>query len=91
MNHASILKELPERFLSELTNYCVTDPSIEKIVLFGSRARGDFNKRSDIDIALYTTNITSSEQNMIEDKILKKLRRRIIHCCSYLVKQLRKK
>lgn len=33
MNHASILKELPERFLSELTNYCVTDPSIEKIVL----------------------------------------------------------
>ena len=91
MNHASILKELPERFLSELTNYCVTDPSIEKIVLFGSRARGDFNKRSDIDIALYTTNITSSEQNMIEDKILKKLRRRIIHCYSYLVKQLRKK
>lgn len=70
MNHVSILKELPERFLSELTNYCVTDPSIEKIVLFGSRARGDFNKRSDIDIALYTTNITSSEQNMIEDKIL---------------------
>lgn len=69
MIQTTILEKVSERFLSELINHCVTNSSIEKVVLFGSRARGDFNKRSDFDIALYTTNITSSEQNLIVDKI----------------------
>lgn len=30
-----------------------TDCNIRKIILFGSRARGDFKKTSDIDIAVY--------------------------------------
>ena len=28
-------------------------PEIEKVVLFGSRARGDNSSRSDIDLAIY--------------------------------------
>ena len=30
-----------------------TDCNIERVVLFGSRARGDYKERSDIDIAAY--------------------------------------
>lgn len=30
--------------------------NIERVVLFGSRARGDFRERSDIDIAVYGGN-----------------------------------
>lgn len=30
--------------------------SLEKLVLFGSRARGDFRERSDIDLAVYGGN-----------------------------------
>lgn len=57
---------VPERFLTELTNYCSNNNKIEKVLLFGSRARGDFQFNSDIDLALYTTDITHSDQNMIE-------------------------
>lgn len=32
--------------------------SIEKIILFGSRARGDFHRSSDIDLAVYGGDIT---------------------------------
>ena len=43
---------LPDRVLREL--YFFTQKySIEKLVLFGSRARGTNTERSDIDIAVY--------------------------------------
>lgn len=29
------------------------DNDVEKVILFGSRARGDFKERSDIDLAFY--------------------------------------
>lgn len=32
---------------------------IEKVILFGSRARGDFKERSDIDLAFYGGNSTN--------------------------------
>ena len=33
----------------------------KKIVLFGSRAKGDFRKGSDIDLALFSTNLLHDE------------------------------
>ncbi|QKE76183.1 nucleotidyltransferase domain-containing protein (plasmid) [Arthrobacter citreus] len=42
---------------------------IEKIVLFGSRARGDYHKTSDIDIAIFTRNSSHTQQNIIEHAI----------------------
>ena len=36
-------------------------PHVEKVVLFGSRARGDERERSDIDIAVVGEDITNSE------------------------------
>ena len=43
---------LPDRVLRELLVFA-KKYSIEKIILFGSRARGTNTERSDIDIAVY--------------------------------------
>lgn len=43
---------LPDRILRELSSFARKN-SINKIVLFGSRARGTNTERSDIDIAVY--------------------------------------
>ena len=37
------------------------NPHVEKVLLFGSRARGDERERSDIDIAVVGSGITESE------------------------------
>jgi len=39
-----------KQFYTQLT----TLPFVEKIILYGSRARGDFQPRSDIDLAIYS-------------------------------------
>jgi predicted nucleotidyltransferase len=36
-------------------------PSVEKIILYGSRARGDADERSDIDLAVVCPNATDRE------------------------------
>ena len=43
---------LPDRVVRELFAFAQKN-SIEKIILFGSRARGTNTERSDIDIAVY--------------------------------------
>ena len=40
---------------------------LEKAVIFGSRARGDYKKASDIDIAIYAKDLTSTTVNMIRN------------------------
>lgn len=42
---------------------------IEKAVIFGSRARNDYKKTSDIDIAIYGKNITSTQLNLLRDRL----------------------
>ncbi|MCK4260679.1 MAG: nucleotidyltransferase domain-containing protein [Halanaerobiales bacterium] len=42
---------------------------IEKAVIFGSRARGDYKRTSDIDIAIYSKQITSTELNLLRDQL----------------------
>lgn len=44
-------------------------PFIEEIWLFGSRARGDNNERSDIDLAIICPNITAKDWLKIVDII----------------------
>ena len=43
---------LPDRVFRELLSYAQKH-SVEKIILFGSRARGTHTERSDIDIVVY--------------------------------------
>lgn len=42
--------DLPERVIRELFSFA-TKHSVRKIILFGSRARGNNTERSDVDIA----------------------------------------
>ncbi len=44
---------LSEKIVNEIINICNNYSSIKKVVLFGSRARGDNHGRSDIDLAIY--------------------------------------
>ncbi|GGH75943.1 putative nucleotidyltransferase [Pullulanibacillus pueri] len=57
------------RFVNELKAYCARDGRIKKVILFGSRARGDYQRSSDIDLALETAALTHTEANLIEDAI----------------------
>ena len=45
---------IPERTINELLNYFESKPEIEKVVLYGSRAKGNFHIGSDIDFAIWT-------------------------------------
>lgn len=44
--------DLQERVIRELFSFA-TKHSVRKIILFGSRARGNNTERSDVDIAVY--------------------------------------
>ena len=44
---------LNENIIKAINNICVKTKEVKKISLFGSRARGDNNERSDIDLAVY--------------------------------------
>lgn len=43
---------LPNRVIRDIRTFA-EDNAVKKVVLFGSRARGDNGERSDIDIAVY--------------------------------------
>lgn len=44
---------LPERTTNELLNYFKSRPEIEKVLIFGSRAKGNYRNGSDIDFAVW--------------------------------------
>ncbi len=44
-------------------------PFVQQIWLFGSRARGDYQDRADIDIALYCPKATSADWQQVLDLI----------------------
>jgi len=50
-----LLKEvnLEKEIIEELVEICKKHSGIKKVVLFGSRARGDNSAKSDIDLAIY--------------------------------------
>lgn len=50
--------DLPLKIEKEIEFYAKNN-SIEKIILFGSRARGDNTNRSDVDMAIYGGNFDS--------------------------------
>lgn len=51
-------KGISEKVLSEI-KYWADQDGVEKVVLFGSRARGDFRRTSDIDLAITGGNSTA--------------------------------
>lgn len=43
---------LPQRTINELIEYFKSKPEIEKVVIYGSRAKGNYRNGSDIDFAI---------------------------------------
>ena len=63
------LKNNLNKVFSEIQSYASQVSSIQKIILFGSRARGDNNRLSDIDIAVYTDNMSVTDKSDFTDFI----------------------
>ena len=45
---------IPQRTIDELITYFKSKPFIEKVCIFGSRAKGNYTNGSDIDLAIWT-------------------------------------
>ncbi|GGK17001.1 hypothetical protein GCM10010965_18500 [Caldalkalibacillus thermarum] len=60
---------LSPRFVDQLKTYCAANKKVKKVILFGSRARGEHRQTSDIDLAIETDQASHSQQNLIEDAI----------------------
>jgi predicted nucleotidyltransferase len=45
---------LPKRTIDELIAYFKSKTNVEKVVIFGSRAKGTFHNGSDIDFAIFS-------------------------------------
>jgi predicted nucleotidyltransferase len=50
-----------------MNNLFVSIPGVEKVILYGSRARGDHRLGSDVDLAIFGDNITRSHIANIHD------------------------
>ena len=44
---------LPQRTIDDLMTYFASKSDIEKVVIYGSRAKGNFKTGSDIDLAIW--------------------------------------
>jgi len=55
--------------LIEVIRVIANDFNIEKVILYGSRARGDHAPTSDYDIAIISNNLTPLDKALIYDRI----------------------
>lgn len=52
---------IDESIWKQILNTCFSFPRVHKVILYGSRARGDYRQGSDIDIAIDAPFMTNSE------------------------------
>lgn len=64
---------LESNITSQITSIAARFPDIKKIVLFGSRAYGDHNPRSDIDLAIIAPDISSRDWLTFTDTLEEEL------------------
>jgi len=60
---------LKSETISELKNVFASHPEIEKVIIYGSRAKGNFKKGSDIDLVLVAPQFTLTDLNKIENHL----------------------
>lgn len=64
MNHG-LTSETADRIRSVLARF----PDVEKAVLYGSRAKGNYKRGSDIDLTLFGDQLNNSALAHIDDKL----------------------
>ena len=57
---------IPADTFQELTSFFQKFNVIEKVVVFGSRARGDHTPKSDIDIAIFSQTMTKGTFKLLQ-------------------------
>lgn len=60
---------LKEYVIDEIKKVLSKYDDIEKVLVFGSRARGDYKKTSDIDLAIFSEDISSTNLNLLRDDL----------------------
>lgn len=60
---------LKESIISQINSVFSNYPDIEKAVIYGSRAKGNYRNGSDIDITLLGENLTLAQLNRIETQL----------------------
>lgn len=60
---------LTEQDMTDITNSIKEFPVIEQVVLFGSRAKGNYKRGSDVDLAVKGKNITNDTIFRIRDEL----------------------
>lgn len=60
---------LSEQTIEKIRSVFAKHPNVEKVVLYGSRAKGTYKPGSDIDLALYGEGITQKEKDRILDEL----------------------
>lgn len=72
MNKNEYLSNEEKRVLSALKERltCLFGEDIKKIILFGSKARGDYDENSDIDIAIIVSNLDKEKKERILEEII---------------------
>lgn len=61
---------LPESAIARICAVFAAHPEIEKAVLYGSRAKGNFKPGSDIDLTLYGSGLTHALLVELDDLLL---------------------
>lgn len=60
---------LSEQNLQELRSILSSIPHIEEAILYGSRARGDYKKGSDVDLSIKGSKLTFHDLSLLDDKL----------------------
>jgi len=68
-NNIEILFGLEQKTIDLIVHTIAKKEKVKKIVLFGSRAKGNYKKGSDIDLALFSENLDYNELLKIKVEI----------------------
>ncbi|TYP50917.1 nucleotidyltransferase domain-containing protein [Thermosediminibacter litoriperuensis] len=60
---------IDDKILKELSRIFNKYPAVQKVLLFGSRARRDFKNTSDVDLAVFSEDISEREFNLLVNEI----------------------
>lgn len=60
---------LNERIINQITSVFSNYPFIEKALIYGSRAKGNYRTGSDIDLSLFGNALTYEQLNRIETEL----------------------